>query len=222
MLQEQLLRLNEKIIYMSGLVEKMIRKCMAGMANRDEDALRSVQNEDETAVNQVEMEIDHICMIITARFHPEAKDLRSVLMILKMNKDLERMGDLAVNIAESAEYIIQRPEVAAAEHLSRLAERTSEMLQSSINCFINEDTALAARVCERDIEVDRLSQALMRETIEIMTLDPQTIERCFHVIRISNALERISDLSTNIAEDTIYIAEGKIVKHQRLASHQMV
>ena len=137
-------------------------------------------------------------------------------MILKMNNDLERIGDLAVNIAESSLFLMGKPPVKPLIDLPRMAEEVMLMLRNSILAFINEDTELAIEVCKHDDMVDALRDQIYRELITYMMSDPSTIERALHLMRISRNLERIADLATNICEDAIYTAEGKVIKHHRL------
>jgi len=148
-------------------------------------------------------------------YQPEAGNLRTILMILKMNNDLERIGDLAVNISESALFLIERPPVKPLIDIPRMAEEAINMLKNAVDSFINKDTKLAKSVCQKDAVVDNLRNQILRELITYMSSDPSTIERSIHLIRISRSIERIADLSTNICEDVIFITEGKIIKHHK-------
>ena len=135
-------------------------------------------------------------------------------MISKMNNDLERMGDLAVNIAENAEYLIKKPAIKQYHNLPTMAEQTKEMLHDAITAFISEDRKLADKVCESDDVVDDLNEQIYRVLITYMMEDPKIIKRALKINKIAASLERIADLSTNIAEETIYIAIGQDIKHQ--------
>ena len=130
-----------------------------------------------------------------------------------MNNDLERMGDEAVNISESALFLIDRPEVKPLIDIPRMAEEAKQMLRDSLKALVDEDTLLAKSVCERDDIVDGLRDQIFRELITLMASDSSVIERSIRLIRISQSLERIADLSTNICEDVIYMVEGKMIKH---------
>ncbi len=213
MLPEKLLKLKERFIAEASLVEKMLKKAMNGLIKKDKNLLDEVMNTDENTVNELELEIDEKCLDLFALFQPEAIDLRTVLMILKMNNDLERMGDLAVNIAQSAVFLIERPEVKKLIDLPKMSDKTIEMLKDSINSFINLDVDLAKDVCGRDDEVDSLANKILRDLLDYMSADKNTIERSLHLLRIAKNLERIADLSTNIAEDVIFMKEGKVIKH---------
>jgi phosphate transport system protein len=215
MFYEKLNRLKEKIIEQGNLVESMIEKSIRGLLNKDKALLLEVLQVDEPRTNEMEIEIDEMCINLIARFQPEARDLRTIIMILKMNNDLERIGDMAVNISESALYLIERPQVKPMIDLPKMAEETIQMLKDGIDSFIRSDAKLAKSVCERDDIVDAYRDQILRELITYMISDPTTIERAIHIERISRNLERIADLATNIGEDVVYIVEGKIIKHGR-------
>ncbi|CUS82663.1 phosphate transport system protein [Candidatus Kryptobacter tengchongensis] len=215
MFYEKLNKLKEKIIEQGNLVESMIEKSIRGLLNKDRQLLLEVIQVDEPRSNENEIEIDEMCVNLIARFQPEARDLRTVIMILKMNNDLERIGDMAENIADSALFLIERPQVKPLIDLPKMAEETIRMLKDSIDAFIKNDSNLAKNVCERDDIVDAYRDQILRELITYMISDPTTIERAIHIERISRNLERIADLATNIGEDVVYIVEGKVIKHGR-------
>ncbi len=217
MLKDRMEQLKKEIIEFSLHVEKMIENSIEGLLKKDEKALSKIITEDEPIANQYENKIDEACIATIAQFEPRAKDLRTVIMILKMNNDLERIGDLAVNIVESALYLIKRPEVKPLIDIPRMAKTTIGMLKDAIDSFMKEDVEKAKDVCQRDEIVDSLRDQILRELVVFMISDPQTIERSIHLIRISRSLERAADLSTNIAEDVIFMAEGKVVKHTKKA-----
>jgi len=209
----RILSLKERCTGFSALAESMIAKSIRGLLDKDERALKELVEKDEPDANRYEVEIDELITETIAQFSPKAKDLRTVLMILKMNNDLERIGDLAVNIAESALFLIDKPPVKPLIDIPRMAELAGKMLKNSIDSFVNEDPVLAKSVCEMDNEVDNLRDQILRELITFMVSDPATIERSIHLIRISRNLERIADLSTNICEDVIFMVEGRTIKH---------
>lgn len=213
MLEEKITNLKRQLVEYAGLAESMIEKAVDGLLKKDPDLLREVMETDEPRANQLEVEIDELCTEIIAQFQPRAKDLRTVLMMMKMNNDLERMGDHAVNIAQSSSYLIERVLVKPYIDIPRMATATMEMLKDSIVAFIEEDVRLARSVCERDSEVDALATQIMRELVTFMAADPRTIERSLHIMRVSGNLERLADLSTNICEDTIFMVEGTVIKH---------
>lgn len=215
MLTASLDELKRKLTESASLVESMIDKSIRGLTQKDEKLLLEVIEQDEPRENDLEIDIDEACIHVVACYQPQAKGLRTIMMVLKMNNDFERMADEAVNISESALFLIKRPEVKPLIDIPRIAEEAIKMMRDGLASFINEDTTLARSVCERDDLVDGLRDQILRELITFMASDPKTIERSIHLIRISRSLERIADLSTNICEDVIYMAEGKTIKHQR-------
>jgi len=205
--------LKGEIVDYASLIENMIDKSIEGLTDKNKEILVSVIEEDEPSANGREIKIEELCVELIAQFQPKAKDLRIVLMILKMNNDLERIGDHAVNIAESSLFLIERQPIRLEVDLQGLAGETTKMLNDSINAFINKNTQKAKGVCKRDNIVDALRDEILMKFIECMIEDPATIERLMHLIRITKNLERIADLSTNICEDVIYMVEGRIIKH---------
>ena len=215
MLERKLIFLKKDLTGFATHVEKMIEKSVDGLVKRDKNLLTEVIEKDETKANKLEIELDESCTTLIAQYQPKVKDLRTVLMILKMNNDLERIGDHAVNIAESAIFLLERSLVKPLIDIPNMADTSMKMLKDSIDSFIEEDAKLARSVCERDNIIDNLRDQIFRELITYMISDPSTIECSLELIRISNNLERVADLSTNICEDVIFIAEGKIIKHYK-------
>ena len=216
MLAEKINDLKRDLVEFATLVEHMIEKSIRGLLEKKSDLLVEVIEEDEPKANGLEMEIDELCTTLIAQFEPKAKGLRMILMGGKMCKDLERMGDHAVNIAESGLFLIERPPVKPLLDLPRMAEITIKMLKDSTDAFINEDVTLATNVCERDNLVDALKDQIIRELITFMISDTTTIERSLHLLRISGNLERIADLSTNICEGIVFTTKGTVIKHHVL------
>lgn len=215
MIEEKLNILKEKIIEMAVLVESMIEKSIRGLLERDKNLLQEVIEKDEKRVNDMEIEIDDMGMKFIALYHPEAEALRTSLMILQINNDLERMGDEAVNICESSLFLIERPPVKPLIDIPRMAEITINMLKDSITSFVERKAELAKEICGRDDIVDSLRDQIHRELITYMMQDPSTIERSLHLLRIARSLERIADLSTNLCEDVIFMVKGKVIKHHK-------
>lgn len=212
MLDEQLQLLNSRIIRYANHVETMIENSIKGLLEKDEKLLDKVINQMENFANDYEIEIDELCLNSLALFQPEAKSLRIVLMISKMNNDLERIGDLATNIAKSAKFLISKPEVKPLIDIPRMADEAIKMLRNSITAFINEDDLLAVEVLKNDDIVDNLRDQILRELITYMS-EKNIINRSIHLILIARNLERAADLATNIAEDVIFIAKGRVIKH---------
>ena len=215
MLKEKLNELKKKLIEEADLAQDMVKKSIEGLIKKRREILEKVIKEYEPKMNELEIELDELCTNLIALYQPEAGNLRTILMILKMNNDLERIGDLAVNISESVLFLIEKPPVKPLIDIPRMAEESIDMLKNAINSFINKDAKLAKSVCEKDSVVDNLRDQILRELITYMSSDSSTIERSIHLIRISRCLERIADLSTNICEDVIFMVEGKVIKHHK-------
>jgi len=215
MLEEKIAQLKGRLVEYASLIERMIEKSIKGLLKNENEPLSEVMEQDEGRANNFEIELDQLCTALIAQYQPEAKDLRTILMVLKMNNDLERMGDHAVNICESGLFLIERPLVKPLIDIPRMAEVATKMLKDSIDSFVEENANLAKNVCERDSVVDGLRDQILRELITFMTSDPSTIDRSLHLMRVARNLERIADLSTNICEDVIFMVEGRVIKHHK-------
>jgi phosphate transport system protein len=215
MLEEKMIALRKELIESATHVEGMIDKSITGLMRKDSTLLTEVIEKDEPKANDSEISIEELCTTMIAQYEPRAKDLRTILMVMKMNNDLERVGDHAVNIAECSLFLIERPSLKPLLDIPRMAEESVGMLKDSIEAFIKEDALLAAMVCERDNIVDNLGQQILRELITFMGADSTTIERSMRLLNIARNLERIGDLSTNISEDVIFMVEGRVIKHHR-------
>ena len=215
MLEEKIIGLKKQLVTYAGLVETMIEKSIKGLMNKDKNLLKEVFQIDEPKANELEIELDEICTNLIAQYQPKAKDVRTILMIFKMNSDLERIGDLAVDISLSAKFLIDRPQVKPYEDLPIMAQETINMLKNSIESFVNENVGLAKSVCLQDTVVDNLQRKIINDLKEIMNSDPSTIERSMQLIRITNKLERIADHSTNICEDVAFMVNGAVIKHHQ-------
>jgi phosphate transport system protein len=216
MLKKDLDLLVKQLLESASLAKGMIQKSIRGLTQREKEVLLEVIEQDEPRENELEIAIEEACIQQIACYQPQAKDLRTIMMVMKMNNDLERMGDEAVNISESALFLIEKPEVKPLIDIPRMAEEATKMIEDSLKSFINEDIQLAQNVCERDDIVDGLRDQILRELITFMAADPTVIEPSIRLIRISRSLERIADLSTNICEDVIYMAEGRVIKHGKV------
>jgi phosphate transport system protein len=214
-LEEEINKLKRMLFEMAASAEEMISKSIKALQENNMILAEEVIRSDEK-VNEMEIEIDNQCIRILALFHPEAQDLRTVTMIMKINNDLERIGDHAVNIAEKTLYLADKPPVKPLIDIPKMADKAIEMLQESLDSFVNKDSELAIQICKKDDEVDALEPQIVRELITYMISDPKTIDRSLSLILIARELERVADLATNIAEDTYYLASGKILKHHSL------
>jgi phosphate transport system protein len=213
MLEDRLKALTEKILKMSSIAEEMVKLSVRSIVEKKMEWAEKVINELEPQVNDLEIEIDDLAIETLALYAPQAKNLRKVAMIIKMVKDLERVGDLSVNIAEFARELIPQPDVKPYIDLPRMAETALQMLDDAITAFVNEDSALGKEICIRDDIVDQLNDQIIRELITYMLSDPRTINRAILIIRVSENVERIADQATNIGEYVVYIGEGKVIKH---------
>lgn len=214
MLLPKILELKKKFMEMAALVEKMAGLSFEGIVSGSNNRYNDVMHY-EQKVNQLEMEIEDNCIMLMALFHPEAKDLRLILMIYKMINDLERLGDQAVNIAESAAELISSPLIDRLPEIINMKQMALKMLTESIDAFTNEDTETARLVCRQDEIVDSYNRRLTNQLIVQIKENPLQVESYLHMLRISKNLERIADLSTNIAENTIYLVQGRVIKHHQ-------
>jgi len=212
-LKQKITELREKLFTMASIVEEMISKGIRSLVEKNEDLAKEVIEEQEPKVNDLEIEIDEFCINLLALYQPEASNLRTITMIMKINNDLERIGDHAVNIAERALYLIPRPQIKPLIDLPKIAEGSIKMLRDVLDSFTKGDADLAIEVCERDTKIDALRDQIIKELITYVISDPSSMNRALAMILIAKYLERIADLATNIAEDVVYTVKGEIIKH---------
>ncbi len=210
---EQLAGLREQVLRMGGLVEQMTRRVVQALVERDVGILPEVRAM-ESQVNQLHIEIDEACIELIALRQPAAIDLRFIAAAMKINTDMERIGDQAINITERAEVLLTVPPLKPLIDIPRMADIAQEMLKASLDAFVNGDDALALETIRRDDEVDQLKDQVFRELLTYMMADPSTIPRAMELILVSRHLERIGDHATNICEDVIFMVKGKDVRHQ--------
>ena len=210
--EEELKKLREDILYMGGLVEDQIQKAVKSLVERDSPLAETVIQRDHE-VNRMDVEIDDLCIRLLALHQPAGKDLRFITTGLKITTDLERMGDMAVNICERALELNLEPQLKPYIDIPRMAQISQRMIRESLDAFVREDTELALKVCKDDQEVDDLNGQIFRETISFMIEDPHTINRAMKIGFISKYLERIADHATNIAEMVIFMVKGKSIRH---------
>jgi len=209
---EELNNLKQKLLNMCSFVEKMIEEAIEALKKRETSFIDKVFEKEEK-VNLSQIEIDSKALELIALRQPAASDLRFIISVIKMNSDLERMADLAVNIAERAKELLKEPPLKPLIDLPRMATLTQNMLKNAIQSLLEKNSNLARKVCESDDEVDNLNEQIFRELITYMLSDPKNINRAIKLILIGRYLERIADLATNIAEDVYYILEGKDIRH---------
>jgi phosphate transport system protein len=216
MINEEIIKLKKKIIGFASHVEIMINDSIKALQNNDKELLKKVIKKDEPFANKLELSIDKQCINFIARYCPKASNLRTVVMLLKMNNDLERIADNCVYICYKSKSLIEKPEWS--NHIADIAnisEIVSAMLKDSIKSIVDNDIELAKDVCRRDEQVNKLRDDKINELIKYMNSNPKAIEEALALIRICDRLERIADLSTNIAEDAAFIAKGKVIKHKK-------
>jgi phosphate transport system protein len=210
--EAELKGLHVKILEMGGLVEKQIADAVAAMINRDDDQARLIIDRDHT-VNRMDVEIDDLCIRLLALHQPAAGDLRLITTGLKITTDLERIGDMAVNICERILELNQEPQLKPLIDLPRMAEVAQHMLRESLDSFVREDVELALAVCREDDVIDDLNSQLFRELLSYMAENPQTTSRGIRLLFIGKYLERIGDHATNIAEMVVFMVRGKSIRH---------
>ncbi len=210
--ESELKELNLKILEMGGLVEKQIEHAIRGLVERDDDLCRATIERDH-AVNRMDVDIDDLCIRLLALHQPAAKDLRLITTGLKITTDLERIGDIAVNLCERALELNKEPQLKPFIDIPRMAQVAQTMLRQSLDAFVREDVDLALRVCRDDDVIDQLTQQLFRELMSYMVEAPQTITRATRLLFVAKYLERIADHATNIAEMVVFTVKGKSIRH---------
>jgi phosphate transport system protein len=210
--QEELDQLKMRLLEMGGAAEEHVRLAIRGLVDRDSDLIERVLVSDER-INSLHIEIDSRCFTLLALHQPMAADLRTIVAAVKINTDLERVGDLAVNIAEAARRYATHPPVKKLIDIPRMASIAQEMLRDALDAFVRRDVALAQDVLNEDDRLDSLKTQIFRELLTYMLQDPSTIEPALDLILVSRHLERIGDHATNIAEDVIFIVSAKDVRH---------
>jgi phosphate transport system protein len=210
--QQELEALKVSLVKMGSVVEDALKLSISAVIDKDEAAAHKVF-EAEERINSLELEIDHAILDLLALQQPVASDLRFILAIQKINNDLERMGDHAVNIAQSAEALKGLLPATMLQEIPYMAEVTLAMVKQGLDSVINTDTTLATAVLRADDGIDDLNRAVARKVIELVKSDPASIGQGLELIRVSRNLERVADLTTNIAEDVLFYAQARVVKH---------
>jgi phosphate transport system protein len=210
--EQELKDLHLKILEMGGFVEKQIANAVTALVGRD-DAAAQLTIERDHAVNRMDVEIDDLCLRLLALHQPAARDLRLITTALKITTDLERIGDMAVNLCERATELNQEPQLKPFIDIPRMAEVAQAMLRESLDAFVREDVDLALKVCRDDDTIDQLTGQLFRELSSYMVERPQTIGRAVRLLFIAKYVERIADHATNIAEMVVFMVKGKSIRH---------
>jgi phosphate transport system protein len=211
-LERDLEALEREILAQSSLVEEMIAKACRALVDRRADLLSEVMASERT-IDVREVKIEEECLKILALHQPVAVDLRRTATVLKINTELERIADLAVNIAERTGQLCEHLEFEIPDKVERMSTKATDMVHDALDAFVDLDVALAREVCLSDEEVDKLNRQVIDELYETMQSQPESIEAALNVFSVSRHVERIADCATNIAEDVIYLVEGEIARH---------
>jgi len=210
--QEELDQLKARLLEMGGLAEERVRAAIQSLVDRDPAGIGRILAGDEP-VNRLHVEIDERCFRLLALHQPMATDLRAIVAAVKINTDLERVGDLAVNIAEAATRYITHPPVKKLIDIPQMGDIAQAMLRDALDSYVKRDTGLAEHVLTEDDRLDGLKTQVFRELLTYMLQDPTTVEPAIDLILVSRHLERIGDHATNIAEDVIFMVSAKDVRH---------
>jgi phosphate transport system protein len=205
--------LKQKILYVGTLVEEAIAKAISALINRDALMAQKVMAND-TVIDRMEVEVEEECLKIFALYQPVANDLRFVVAVLKINNDLERMGDLARNIAKRALYLAKAEPMELPVDFRGMAQQAQNMVKQSLDALVNADAALARQVRDEDDAVDESRQRIRQQILTAIRRNPERTEYLLKFNSVSKHLERMADMATNVAEDVIYMVEGEIVRHQ--------
>lgn len=212
-LQREIAKLKKALLSLCAMVEDQVRTAIRALLERDADMARDVERHDSD-VDRREVEIEEECLKTLALHQPVAADLRFIVSALKINNDLERIGDLAVNIARKSAALAEQPPFDIPFDIESMWRKTQAMLRDSLDAMVNLDAELASNVCGRDDEVDLMKREIRLKTEELIRQDAARVCTLLKLLAISRNLERIADLATNIAEDVVYMADGKIIRHR--------
>jgi len=205
-------RLKRRILSLSAEVENDVRKAVRSIEDRDKDLAQQVIDR-EDKINAMEVDVEEECLKILALHQPVAGDLRYIIAVLKINQDLERIGDLAVHIAERGVFLCGQASVDVPFRLGEMADKAQAMLKKVLDAFINMNDTAAHEVCASDNEIDEINQDIFEQVKTLVSKNSKLFEPLLLILNIARHLERIADHTTNIAEDLIYLVEGRIVRH---------
>lgn len=212
-LERELDKLRKKILTLTAMVEERINKAILSLTHRDLKLAKEVIATDHE-IDHLEVEVEEDCLKILALYQPAAIDLRYVVGILKMDSDLERMGDLSVNIAERASFLAHERDMELFLDFTEMSEKTIDMVRGALDSLIKMDVTLARAVCAADDEVDEINREMLNLIQDHIVKNPKKLRPLIHLLLAVRHLERIADLATNIAEDVIYMVQGEIVRHR--------
>ena len=212
-LQREITKLKKMILSLSARVEETVRKAARAISNRDGELAEEIIDED-IEIDEMEVEVEEECLKILALHQPVAIDLRYIIAVLKINNDLERIGDLAVNIAQSCTYLAEHELVDFPFDFPHMASKAEEMVAESLDALVNMDADQALEVCAADDEVDDSNRKMYKMVGKAIREESHNVDVLLRLMTVSQHLERIADHATNIAEDVVYMSEGEIVRHK--------
>lgn len=215
--EREIENINKMILSLGTMVEENMQKSLKSLTMRD-SVLGLAVIDSDAKVDDMEVFIEEECLKILALYQPVANDLRLIIAILKINNDLERIGDLAVNIAERSVFLSTQDRVEIPEDLHQMARKTLVMLKGSLDAFVNRDSMLAREVCMADDDVDEMNRKMYSQFGENIRHHPDKLDCFTHLLSASRYLERVADHATNICEDVIYLVEGEIIRHRKEVS----
>jgi phosphate transport system protein len=212
LLQKELGQLEKQLLTLTAVVEESVQKAIKALAGHDRELAQQVIANDDN-INRLEVDLEEECLKVLALYQPVASDLRMIVAVLKINNDLERIADQAVNICERALAVIDSPHLVCPLELDLMAKKVIDMLEKALDALVNTDPDLARRVLELDDEVDTIHSQNYKAFKDYVRQNPETVDSVLSYLTVSRHLERVADLATNIAEDVIYLNEGEIVRH---------
>ncbi len=212
-LKREIEKLKKMLISLCEVVEKSFLQAVQSIKTRDIELTRKVIEAD-VHIDHMEVDVEEECLKMLALYQPVAIDLRFIITALKINNDLERIGDLAVNIAERSQFLATQPQIDLPFDFGEMAKKTQSMLRKSLDALVNMDPELAYEVCAADDEVDAMNCRMFQIVQDEIRAHIEKAESLIHLLSVSRHLERVADHATNIAEDVIYMMEGKIVRHK--------
>lgn len=211
-LEIEIEKLNKRILTMGEVVVEAIQKSLRALQTRRAELAQEVI-EGDRRIDSTEVEVEEECLKLLALYQPVAEDLRFICSVMKINNDMERMGDEAANIAKHAVFLSERDPIPTPLRLQDLSEVAMRMVRESLAAFVKGDAEAARRICAEDDEADQYNREVINTVWKMMSAEPETVERATRLFSVSRHLERIADHATNIAEDVVYMVEGRIIRH---------
>ena len=212
LIRHELDKLEKQLLTLTAVVEESVQQAIKALAGQDRDLARKIINNDEK-INRLEVDLEEECLKVLALHQPVANDLRMIVAVLKINNDLERIADQAVNICERALAVSESPHLVCPLELDVMGQKVIDMLEKSLDSLVNTDPQLARTVLELDEEVDTIHSQNYQAFKDYVRGNPESVDSVLNYLTVSRHLERVADLATNIAEDVIYLNEGQIVRH---------